>query len=54
VVQPEVLNTLGESTNYFRLESIVRIGTVRLTMYSLLQRSPQGNVSPILRTFGSE
>jgi type II secretory pathway component PulK len=54
IVQPEVLNTLGESTNYFRLESIVRIGTVRLTMYSLLQRGPQGDVSPILRTFGSE
>jgi general secretion pathway protein K len=54
IVQPEVLNTLGESTNYFRLESIVRIGTVRLTMYSLLQRGPQGDVSPILRTFGTE
>lgn len=54
IVQPEILNTLGESTNYFRLESIVRIGTVRLTMYSLLQRGPQGDVSPILRTFGSE
>jgi general secretion pathway protein K len=54
LVQPEVLNTLGESTNYFRLESIVRIGTVRLTMYSLLQRGPQGDVTPILRTFGAE
>ncbi len=54
VVPPEVLNTLGESTNYFRLESVVRIGTVRLTMYSLLQRGPQGDVSPILRTFGTE
>ncbi len=54
LVQPEVLNTLGESTNYFRLESVVRIGTVRLTMYSLLQRGPQGDVTPILRTFGTE
>lgn len=54
LVQPEVLNTLGESTNYFRLESIVRIGTVRFTMYSLLQRGPQGDVTPILRTFGTE
>ena len=54
LVQPDVLNTLGESTDYFQLESIVRIGTVRLTMYSLLQRGPQGDVSTILRTFGTD
>lgn len=53
IVQPEQLNTLSETTNYFRLTVTVRIDTVRVTLYSVLQRGPQGSVSTILRSFGT-
>lgn len=53
LVTAEVLNTLGDSTNFFQLKVVVRIGTVQLTLYSLLQRGPQGSVTPILRSFGT-
>ncbi len=53
LVAPDVLNTLEESTNYFQLKVVVRIDTVRVTLYSVLQRGPQGNVTPILRSFGT-
>lgn len=53
LVTPEVLNTLTETTNYFRLRVIVRVDTVRITLYSVLQRGPQGNVTTILRSFGT-
>jgi general secretion pathway protein K len=53
LVTPDVLNTLEESTNYFQLKVVVRIDTVRVTLYSVLQRGPQGSVTPILRSFGT-
>lgn len=53
IVQPEQLNTLTETTNYFQLTVTVRIDTVRVTLYSVLQRGPQGSVSTILRSFGT-
>ncbi len=53
LVTPDILNTLDESTNYFRLKVVVRIDTVRVTLYSVLQRGSKGNVTPILRSFGS-
>lgn len=53
IVKPEVLNSLSETSNYFRLKVVVRIGTVRVTLYSTLQRGPQGDVAPILRSIGS-
>ncbi len=53
LVTPEVLPTLDDSTRYFQLRVIVRIDTVRITLYSVLQRGPQGSVSPILRSFGT-
>jgi general secretion pathway protein K len=53
LVTADVLNTLDESTSYFRLKVVVRIDTVRITMYSVLQRGPQGSVIPILRSFGT-
>jgi general secretion pathway protein K len=51
LVTPDVLNSLDEATNYFQLRVVVRIDTVRVTMYSLLLRGPQGDVAPILRSF---
>ena len=53
LVTPDVLNTLEDKTNYFQLKVVVRIDTVRITLYSLLQRGPQGSVTPILRSFGT-
>jgi general secretion pathway protein K len=53
LVAPEVLSTLVESSNYFQLKIVVRIDTVRITLYSVLQRGPRGNVTPILRSFGT-
>lgn len=53
LVTPEVLNSLAESTNYFQLKVVVRIDTVRVTLYSMMQRGPTGSVTPILRNFGT-
>ena len=53
LVTPEILPTLDDSTRYFQLRVTVRIDTVRITLYSVLQRGPQGSVSPILRSFGT-
>lgn len=53
LVSPEVINQLTDSTNYFQLRVVVRIDTVRITLYSVLQRGPQGDVTPILRSFGT-
>jgi general secretion pathway protein K len=45
---------IGETSNYFRLRSWITIGTTRFTLYSLLQRDSQGQIRPILRTFGTD
>ena len=53
LVDADVLNQLEETTSYFQLRVIVRIDTVRLTYFSLLERSPRGDVTPILRSLGT-
>ncbi len=53
LVAPEVLNQLGETTDFFQLKVIVRIDTVRITYFSVLERGPRGDVSPILRSLGT-
>lgn len=53
LVTPEVLNQLEESSDYFQLKVIVRVDTVRITYFSLLERGPQGDVTPILRSLGT-
>lgn len=50
----ESVAALGLSTNYFELRSVVRIGTVRFTMYSLVFRSDQGEIAVVMRSYGSE
>ncbi len=44
---------LGENSDYFQLMVVVRIDTVRITYYSVLQRDPNGGVVPILRSLGT-
>jgi general secretion pathway protein K len=52
-------NRLGEQSQWFRLTSIVTLGTTELALYSLLHRESSGpgstgSVRPILRTYGLE
>lgn len=53
LVTPDVLNRIEESSQFFRLKVIVQIDTVRVTLFSVLQRGPRGDVTPILRSFGT-
>ena len=53
LVTPDVLNQLSESSDYFRLKVIVQVDTVRVTYFSMLERSSQGDVTPILRSLGT-
>jgi general secretion pathway protein K len=53
LVTPDVINQLEESTQYFQLKVVVRIDTVRITLISVLQRGPRGDVTPILRSLGT-
>jgi general secretion pathway protein K len=53
LVTPDVINKLDESTRYFQLKVVVRIDTVRITLVSLLERGPRGDVTPILRSLGT-
>ena len=53
IVTPEILPLLQETSNYFQLRVIVQIATVRITYYTMLQRSPRGDVVPMLRSFGT-
>jgi len=50
----EIKKSLTESSNYFRANVWVTIGTTQFTLYSLLARADQGPVRTILRSFGSE
>ena len=50
----DAIASLALETNYFELRSVVRIGSVRFTMYSLLYRTEQGDVAVVMRSFGSE
>lgn len=43
---------LSDKSDYFRLTTIVTLGTTEFTLYSLLYRS-QNRVTPILRSFGT-
>lgn len=47
------VSQLGENSDYFQLMVVVRIDTVRITYYSVLQRDPNGGVVPILRSLGT-
>lgn len=53
LVTPEALTSLTESSSYFQLKVVVRIDTVRVTLFTVLRRGPRGNVSTILRSFGT-
>lgn len=45
---------LSETSTYFRLTSIVTVGTTQFALYSLLYRDSTGQVRPIMRTFSAD
>ena len=53
MVTPDVLNQLEETSNFFQLKVIVRIDNVRIIYFSVLERGPRGDVTPILRSLGT-
>jgi general secretion pathway protein K len=42
-----------ESTSYFRLETMIRIGTAEFTLYSLMYRDPRKRARSVARTLGT-
>jgi hypothetical protein len=54
VTNPAIFAQLTESSSFFQLKAVVQIGTVRVTYYSVLSRSPNGGpVTTILRSLGT-
>ena len=53
LVTDELLSELDQSTGFFQLKVVVQIATVRVTYFSILQRTQQGAVVPILRSLGT-
>jgi len=45
---------VSETTNWFRVVSVVSIGTSQLTLYSLLERNSAGGVRAVVRSVGTE
>ncbi len=50
---PELTGLITDTSDFFQLKVVVRVDTVRITHFSLLERGPQGDVTPILRSLGS-
>ncbi|MBT8097128.1 MAG: type II secretion system minor pseudopilin GspK [Woeseia sp.] len=53
LVAPEILPLIDGTSRYFQLKVVVRIDTVRITLFSILQRSPRGDVAAIARSLGT-
>jgi general secretion pathway protein K len=49
-----VLARIGTKSEYFRLTSLIRIGTSEFALYSLLKRENGGMVRPIMRSFSKD
>ena len=53
LVDPALKGELVGYTSFFQLKLVVRIDTVRITYYSILERGTRGDVTPILRSLGT-
>ena len=54
LVDPELQPWISETTSYFQLKAVVQIDTVRVSLFTVLHRDPEGpGVTPILRTLGT-
>jgi general secretion pathway protein K len=47
----KISTRISQNSHYFRLTSIISIGTAQFNLYSLLLRDPSGHVRPIQRSF---
>ena len=52
--QSQLVGRIGITSSYFRLRTLITIGTARFSLYSLLYVDGGGQIRPILRTFGTE
>jgi general secretion pathway protein K len=52
--QEKAARFVTEGSHYFRLTSMVRIGSTQFALYSLMYRDLSKQVRPILRSFGTE
>ncbi len=50
----KVQNRVSDASNYFRLTSIVTIGSAEFTLYSLLQRDGQNQIHVVTRSFSPD
>jgi general secretion pathway protein K len=50
---PNIQNYQDIKTSYFRLTTLVSLGTSEFTLYSLLANSGTGKYTPVLRSFGT-
>jgi general secretion pathway protein K len=48
-----VKERIAENTRYFRLTTLVTLGTTEFTLYSLLLRDGTGHITPLQRSFGT-
>ena len=54
IVDPELLQGgISDTTSFFQLKAIVQIDTVRLSLFTVMYRDSQGNVTPVLRSLGT-
>jgi type II secretory pathway component PulK len=50
----KVQNRVSESSNYFRVTSIVTIGSAEFALYSLLQRDSSKQIHVVTRSFSPD
>jgi len=54
LVDPGLVQWIGENSTYFQLKAVVQIDTVRVSLFTVLHRNGQtGTVTPILRSLGT-
>lgn len=49
-----MLALTSERTNWFRLQTLVKVGTAQFDLYSLIQRSGGGQARAVMRSFSTE
>ena len=54
IVDPELLQGgISDTTSFFQLKAVVQIDTVRVSLFTVMYRDAQGNVTPVLRSLGT-
>jgi len=54
LLSPQMINNIGETSEYFQLKAVVQIDTVRVTYFSIMKRAPDGGgVTTIVRSLGT-